>query len=78
MSEMTKTTETSERGTEAPVTFRQVVIFWTLVLGAGVYAVIGMVYAAGHSLDRAGITGLGAFFAWGSQVLGWPLMLFMK
>lgn len=60
------------------MTVREAVIFFGLLGLAAAYAVVGMMYAAGHSLDRAGISGLGGFFAWGSQVLGWPLMMFMK
>jgi hypothetical protein len=61
-----------------PVSAVEAAVFWTIVVGGLVYAGVGVVYAAGHAIDRAGITGLGAFFAWLSQVLGWPLMLFLR
>ncbi|GAB2982482.1 hypothetical protein [Nocardioides montaniterrae] len=70
-------TMSSQRDRREPST-RELAVVVLVVVGFVAYAAIGISYAAAHVLDRAGITGFNGLVAWGSQVLGWPLMMVMK
>jgi len=49
-----------------------------LAVGAPIYLVLGLQFAAAHSSDRAGLTGLSSVMGLLSQVLGWPLFLLLQ
>jgi hypothetical protein len=48
-----------------------------VVLALAAYLVAGVVYADGHTLQIAGMTGMSAWMAYAGQVAGWPLMALM-
>lgn len=54
-------------------------VLTTLVLlGLAAYVVAGFVYASGHTLQIAGMTGISAWMGFAGQVVGWPLMAVMS
>ncbi|WP_460844840.1 hypothetical protein [Nocardioides ultimimeridianus] len=70
----TKTVTPREERVDRPVSAGAKLLMAVFALGAVVYVVIGLRYAAGHSLTVAGMSGPASWAGYAAQVLGWPAM----